>query len=215
MSYDFHTHTLLSDGALSPIEMISESVAKGYKVIAIGYLDRLVAEITKDCVLAQKHWNIIAIPGVELTHLPAKSIADAAKQAKAAKAKLVVAHGETIAENVEPGTNLAAVKSPDVDILAHPGLITIEEAQLAAQNDIYIEISARKGHALTNGHVVKIAQQAGAKLIVNSDAHDDRDLLTPDFTRAVALGAGIEESYLAVILNNNPLTLLNKLNITL
>jgi len=221
MSYDFHTHTLLSDGELSPIEMISESVAKGYKVIAItdhvaiGYLDRLIAEISKDCALAQKHWDIIAIPGVELTHLPAKSIADAAKQAKDAGAKLVVAHGETITENVKPGTNLAAVKSPNVDILAHPGLLTIEEAEIAAKNDIYIEISARKGHSFTNGHVVKIAQRAGVKLIVNSDGHDDRDLLTPDFARAVALGAGIEESELTAILIDNPLTLLNKLNISI
>ncbi|MCK5429882.1 MAG: histidinol phosphate phosphatase domain-containing protein, partial [Anaerolineales bacterium] len=145
MSYDFHTHTLLSDGVLSPVEMISESVSKGYKVIAItdhvavGYLDRLISEIMKDCALAQENWLITAIPGVELTHLPVKSIADVAKKAKAAGAKLVEAHGETITENVEPGTNLAAVQSPDVDILAHPGLITAEEAQLAAQNSIYLE----------------------------------------------------------------------------
>ena len=220
MSYDFHTHTLLSDGVLSPVEMISESVSKGYKVIAItdhvavGYLDRLISEIMKDCALAQENWLITAIPGVELTHLPVKSIADVAKKAKAAGAKLVVAHGETITENVEPGTNLAAVQSPDVDILAHPGLITAEEAQIAAQNGIYLEISARKGHSFTNGHVVKIAQRAGAKLIVNSDGHDKDDLLTPDFARAVALGAGITEADLNVILNDNPLALLAKLGIS-
>jgi len=200
--------------------MISESVAKGYKVIAItdhvaiGYLERLISEITKDCALAQGNWPITAIPGVELTHLPATSIADTAQKAKAAGAKLVVIHGETIVENVEPGTNLAAVQSPDVDILAHPGLITLEEAQLAAQNNIYIEISARKGHSFTNGHVVKITKQAGTKLIVNSDGHDTGDLLTPDFAREVALGAGVKESDLKVILNDNPLALLDKLNIS-
>ncbi|MCK5429059.1 MAG: hypothetical protein KAI94_06285, partial [Anaerolineales bacterium] len=94
------------------------------------------------------------------------------------------------------------------------GLITAEEAQIAAQNGIYLEISARKGHSFTNGHVVKIAQRAGAKLIVNSDGHDKDDLLTPDFARAVALGAGITEADLNVILNDNPLALLAKLGIS-
>ena len=31
-------------------------------------------------------------------------------------------------EPVEPGTNLAAASCPDVDVLAHPGLLTAEEA---------------------------------------------------------------------------------------
>jgi len=161
-----------------------------------------------------KNWDIIAISGVELTYLPVESIADAAKQVKEAGAQIVVVHGETIAENVPPGTNMAAVSCPYVDILAHPGLITMEEAKLAAKNGIYLEISARKGHSFTNGHVAKVANAAGAKLLVNSDGHDTGDLLTPDFARAVALGAGVEESELNTILNDNPLALLAKLNIS-
>ena len=60
-----------------------------------------------------------------------------------------------------------------------------------------------------------ITQKAGAKLIVNSDGHDKNDLLTPDFARKVALGAGIVESELATILNDNPLALLRRINISL
>ena len=45
---------------------------------------------------------------------------------------LVVVHGESIIEPVEKGTNIAALQCPYVDILAHPGLITLEEAKMAA-----------------------------------------------------------------------------------
>ena len=81
MVYDFHTHTSLSDGSLSPIELIRRALAKGYKAIAltdhvgIGYLDRIIREVAEDCALARAHWPILAIPGVELlTSLPGQSM---------------------------------------------------------------------------------------------------------------------------------------------
>jgi len=67
------------------------------------------------------------------------------------------------------------VQSPHVDILAHPGFITLEEAKLASANDVYLEITARKQHASTNKHVAQVARQAGARLLVNSDAHNELD----------------------------------------
>src|SRR5512136_2583665 len=177
--YDFHTHTFLSDGELSPVELIRRASEKGYRGIALtdhvgmGSLERLIRETVEDCRIAREYWDIAAIPGVELTHLPARAIAEAAKKAKDLGAWIVVVHGETIVEPVEKGTNLAALNSPHVDILAHPGLLTPEEAKLAAEKDIFLEISARKGHSLTNGHVSKLALKAGAKLLVDSDAHTD------------------------------------------
>ena len=33
--YDFHTHTFLSDGVLSPIELIRRALVRGYKAMAI------------------------------------------------------------------------------------------------------------------------------------------------------------------------------------
>jgi histidinol phosphatase-like PHP family hydrolase len=68
------------------------------------------------------------IPGVELTHVAPRRIAPLAQRAKELGAGLVLVHGETISEPVRPGTNRAAVECPAVDILAHPGLITLEEA---------------------------------------------------------------------------------------
>ena len=218
--YDFHTHTFLSDGELSPVELIRRASEKGYRGIAltdhvgVGSLERLIREIVEDCRIAREHWDIAAIPGVELTHLPARTIAQAAKRAKELGAWIVVVHGETVVEPVEKGTNLAAVRSPDVDILAHPGLITMEEARLAASNGVFIEVSARKSHSLTNGHVVKTALAAGCKMLLDSDAHDSPDLLSPELATAILLGSGLGEKESKEVLAANPSILLKKLPLT-
>jgi putative hydrolase len=217
MVYDFHTHTSLSDGDLSPIEMIRRAVVKGYTTIAltdhaaVGDMQRIIQEIIQVCTMARNYWKILAIPGIELTHVPAQAIAETAKKAKDLGAWIVVVHGETIVEPVEKGTNLAAISSPHVDILAHPGLLTREEAQLATEKGKFLEISARKGHSLTNGHVAKLAIQAGAKLLVDSDSHTDSDLLTDAFASAIIHGAGVEDAICQQILAENPKILVDKI----
>jgi putative hydrolase len=215
--YDFHTHTSLSDGALSPVELIRRALEQDYRAIAltdhagIGYLERVIEETDADCALARAHWPILAIPGVELTHLPPRAIGEAAKRAKELGAWLVVVHGESIIEPVEKGTNKAALQCPYVDILAHPGLISPEEAELAATTGIFLEISARSGHSLSNGHIVQQSRIAGAKLLLNSDAHDESDLLTLDLARRIARGAGLDEKESDEILINNVQALLTRL----
>ncbi|MFH1002838.1 MAG: histidinol phosphate phosphatase domain-containing protein [Chloroflexota bacterium] len=214
---DFHSHTSLSDGALSPVEIIRYAVVNHHRAIALtdhsatGTLARLISEVSQACALARAHWDIMAIPGIELTHVPAAAIAETARQAKELGAWLVVVHGETITEPVEKGTNLAALTSPHVDILAHPGLLTLEEARLAAANGIFLEISARKGHCLTNGHVAALAQRTGARLLLNSDAHTEEDLLTSSRARAIVHGAGLDERACHQVLTTNPTTLIKKL----
>jgi len=197
MIYDFHTHTFLSDGINSPIELIRFAVASGYRCIGItdhasySNLDYLIKSIKKDCKLAEDYWDIIAIPGVELTNIPVKSINDMAKNAKELGAKIVVVHGETIVEEVEPGTNWEAVNSKYVDLLAHPGLLTPREAKAAAENDIYIEITSRVGHSLTNGIVAGVGREAGVKFLISSDSHSHKDLFSYDFQKKVAEGSGL------------------------
>lgn len=217
MVYDLHTHTSLSDGELSPAELVRRCVLNGYRAIGItdhvgvGYLERLIQELALDCDLARKHWPILAVPGVELTHVPPPAIAEAAKRAKDLGA-LVVVHGETIVEPVEEGTNKAALQCPHVDILAHPGIITVEEAEMAADAGIFLEISARKGHSLTNGHIVQLARLTGAKLLLNSDAHSQTDILTPTLARQIARGAGLDEAEADEVLVANAQELLQRFN---
>ncbi|NIM04118.1 MAG: histidinol phosphate phosphatase domain-containing protein, partial [Armatimonadetes bacterium] len=108
------------------------------------------------------------------------------------------------------GTNLAAVKSPNVDILAHPGLIAPEEAALAAKNDILLELSARGGHCLCNGRVARLGLEAGASLLVNSDTHAPENLLTQELQRMVAEGAGLSNAEVEKALRINPEALLKR-----
>ena len=217
MIYDFHTHTFFSDGINSPIELIRYAAAAGYKCIAItdhasySNIDDLVSAAIKDCNLAEKYWDIIAIPGVELTSIPAESINDMAKYAKENGARIIVVHGESTVEKVEPGTNLKAVTSEHVDLLAHPGLITAEEAKKAAKNDVYIEITRRSGHSLSNGIVVKNGIQAGVKFLINSDAHSHKDLYMEGIQQKVAMAAGLEASDINEIFNINNMSFLKKL----
>jgi len=217
MIYDFHTHTFLSDGELSPMELIRRAIVNGYKAIAVtdhagpGELERFIVEVSRDCELAQRYWDITAIPGVELTHLPPPAISNVSRQAKQLGAKIVVIHGETTVEPVEPGTNLAAVRSSDVDILAHPGMITLEEAAIAKENGVFLEISARRGHQLTNDHVIKTARDAGARLLLNSDAHDEEDLLTTDAIDNMLAGTALNDVEKTAILQTNPGALLERI----
>ena len=216
--YDFHTHTFLSDGVLSPIELIRRAIVVGYQTMAItdhvgpGNLEYVLSTLKKDCEMAEKRWDIKVFTGVEITHTPIEDIDLLAKDARALGAQVVNVHGETIMEPVVSGTNLAAVSSQYVDILAHPGLITLDEASLAAQNGVFLEISGRKGHGLANGHVANIARKTGATLILDSDAHEPDDLMTQEYAEKVAIGSGLNEKEKETILNQSPLTLIHRVN---
>ncbi len=212
--YDFHTHTFLSDGVLAPIELIRRAHVIGYRGLAVtdhvgpGNLEPVLKALVKDCEMGSRRWDILALPGVEITHVPKEDIDELAREAKAIGAKVVNVHGETVVEPVEPGTNRAAVSSSHVDVLAHPGLITSEEASIAARNGVFLEVSARKGHSFANGHVVQVAREAGARMVLDSDAHRPEDLMTRQFALSVARGAGLSEEDADVLLDSSPKDLL-------
>jgi histidinol phosphatase-like PHP family hydrolase len=217
MVYDFHTHSFLSDGVLLPIELIRRAAARGYRAIAItdhcsaGNMAAVLEAVIADCRLAEEHWEIRAIPGVELTHLPPAALPEAAAQARRLGAAVIVVHGETPVEPVPAGTNLAALRCPEVDILAHPGSLDVELAGLAARSQIFLELSAHRGHCLANGAVAAAARAAGADLLVNSDAHAPSDILNDDLALQVALGAGLSEEEARGALRDNPERLLERI----
>ena len=217
--FDFHTHTFLSDGVLSPVELIRRAHVLGYRVIAVtdhvghGNIEFVLKTLVKDCELASRRWDILALPGVEITHTPSGDIDYLARAARELGAKVVNVHGETIVEPVEPGTNRAAVSSPHVDVLAHPGLIALEDAEIAARHGVFLEVSARKGHAFANGHVVHAAKRTGARMLLDSDAHEPGDLLTREFAMNVARGAGLDELETISLLEDSPRSLLERVGI--
>jgi histidinol phosphatase-like PHP family hydrolase len=204
---DLHSHTFLSDGVLLPSEHLRRAVVKGHAAMAItDHADASNLEVLLESLLRLvreqgNDFDLVFVPGVELTHVAPQSIAPLAHRAAELGAALVVVHGETIVEPVAPGTNAAAAACPDVDILAHPGMVTVEEARLAAANGVYLEITARGGHSLANGHVACVARQAGARLVLNTDTHAPGDMIDQPTARRVAAAAGLndDEVYAATV----------------
>jgi putative hydrolase len=208
---DLHTHTTLSDGAVLPSELVRRAEISGYKAIALtdhvdsGNMETIlkqVVKLTKDLNSAKCGGGIKVLPGVEITHMPPPLIPDMAKEARRLGAKIVVVHGESPVEPVSPGTNLSALQS-DIDILAHPGMIKEEEVKLAKERGIYLELSIRKGHCLTNGRLVVLARKYQAKLVINTDTHRPEELLSEDLIKKVGLGSGLTEEELKEVIQNS------------
>jgi putative hydrolase len=196
---DLHTHTIFSDGLLIPSELVRYAAVTGYRAIAVtdhgdhSNLDFIIPRIVHVCEILSVSHKLQVIPGIELTFVPPEHIAELAGKARGLGARIIVVHGETIVEPVIPGTNMAALHAP-IDILAHPGLITEEGAALAAERGIFLEITTRRGHSLTNGHVARLARETGAPLIMNTDAHLPEDLVTDEAAWKIAAGAGLTEN---------------------
>lgn len=206
-------HSLFSDGELLPSELARRAANLNHEVIAItDHVDysnvEQIPQIQKAIDDINANWNIKVVLGAEVTHVPTESIDGVAKKAKDLGAQIVVVHGETLNEPVIEGTNYAAVNSEYVDILGHPGLITYEEAQIAKENRIYLEISARNGHCLGNGHVANIATEVGNKLLVNTDTHSPDNLITFEKSYEIALGAGLSKKEAMAAIVDNPRELL-------
>jgi histidinol phosphatase-like PHP family hydrolase len=190
--------------------MLRRVAAVGFGALAItdhvdaSNMAAVIASLRRVLEWQPRDFETELLVGVELTHVGPQSIDSLAQWAKGMGAEVVVVHGETIVEPVAPGTNRAAVESDAVDILAHPGLLTLEDARLAAERGCYVEITTRQGHCLTNGHVAKVCGLAGAKMVVSSDAHAPSDFVSLAFAQQVAAGAGLTEAAIIAATVTNP-----------
>ncbi len=204
---DLHTHSLYSDGELIPSELVRRFEASGYSAVAItdhvdsSTLDFVIPRVVRAAKDLTEAQSVTVIPGAELTHVPPALIDPLCRKARELGARIVVVHGETIVEPVPPGTNRAAIEA-GADLLAHPGLISPEEVRLASEKGVYLEISGRKGHSLTNGHVARLAREFGARLVLDSDTHSPGDIMGETLAQKVAMGAGLPFSGFAELLSN-------------
>ncbi len=205
---DFHTHTLFSDGVLLPSELVRRAENAGYRAIGLtdhadgSNLEFVLKGLVKVAAELNRFQNTFVIPGVEITHAPPQQVPQLVQQARKLGAIIIIVHGESPVEPVAAGTNRAGIESK-ADILAHPGFITDSDAALAAQNGVLLEITARQGHSLTNGHVARMAMKTGAKLVINTDTHTPDNLITLDRASQLLIGAGLVESEATKVLKNN------------
>lgn len=205
---DLHTHSLFSDGELLPSELIRRAEIIGYKAIAItdhvdsSNIDFVIPRIVNAVKKIRGFVSIEVIPGAEITHVPPQIISELVKEARYLGARIVIVHGETIAEPVAPGTNRAAIES-HADILAHPGIISTEDLLFAKDKGVSLEITSRKGHCLSNGYVAKEAMKFGVPLCINTDAHSPLDLITKEMAIRILHASGIEENRIDLIFENS------------
>lgn len=205
---DLHTHTLFSDGELLPSELVRRAEVAGYTAIAItdhvdsSNIDFVLPRIVKVCKALNRHWKILAIPGVEITHVPVQEIKALVKLARKLGAKVVVVHGETVAEPVIPGTNRAAIEA-GCDILAHPGMISREDVALAKKRGVHLEITTRKSHSKTNKRLVGLARAIGAKLVLDNDAHCGCNLVSCSSASSLLKKLGLRKAEIAQVFANS------------
>lgn len=212
---DFNTHTFLSNGSCSPGELVRHAEENSYRVIGItdhvdaSNLELVLSALIRFCRETQAFLKVRVIPGVEITHVPPGQIPSLVSRARQLGARIVVMHGETISEEVAIGTNRAGIEA-GVDILAHPGLISKEDAALAAEKGVFLEISSHAEHAFCNGRITAMARETGAQLVLDSNAHSPSELLTADKREKIAFGAGLSAEELDRI-NSNMVSLYEKL----
>lgn len=205
---DLHAHSVFSDGVLIPAELVRRYESCGYRALAItdhadsSNIDFIIPRIVKVCDDLNGKQSVQVIPGIEITHSPPALIPDLVKTARDLGAKIVVLHGETVTEPVAPGTNRAGIEA-GIDILAHPGLLTLEDARLAAENNVFVEITSRPGHNITNGHVAKVAEEAGSGMVLNSDCHEPSDIVSKEYAEKIVKGAGLADDSFSVLLSNS------------
>jgi len=211
---EFHTHTFFSDGCLSPVELVRRAFVLGDGVIALtDHVDFTNVEHVLKSQLKIKgeiDWDIDVLVGVELTHIPVGKIPKMVALALGFGAEIVVGHGESPVEPVEEGTNHAYIAS-GVDVLAHPGRLTGEDARLARENGVFIELTTRHGHRRGNRRVAAAAQEAGAKMIVDTDTHSPENLITQEQALKLALGSGLRRREALETVVENPKRLLERL----
>jgi len=215
---EFHSHTVFSDGLLLPAALVYEAAEKEHEAIAIT--DHVDASNIEDVLFALNKFikeqgptlPIKVLPGVELSYLDPSLIEKYAILARDLGAKVIIVHGESPIEPAVPkGTNHVALKLKGlIDILAHPGWITEEEAIQAKVNHIYLELSARSGHEKGNHHVAKLAKQFKAKLLVNTDAHSEKNLITQQQAYQIAMAAGLKKEEAIKVIKNNAQELLKR-----
>lgn len=134
--------------------------------------------------------NVEAWAGVELCHIPPALLPDAVREAREAGAQFVLVHGESITDQVEQGTNFAAIEA-GADIVTHPGLVDAEAAIFAAEKGVAFEFTSCARHAFANAHTAAMAMKYGVPLVRGSNAGKAEELTTRAFWPMIVKGAEV------------------------
>ncbi len=192
---DLHMHTTWSDGAHSIEEMVEAAREKGYTYIAITdhsqYLkvangltpERLRQQRQEIERLNDKFEDITILAGVEMDILPDGSLDyddDVLAEMDIVIASIHLAFSQPKEKIMERLKN--ALQNHHVDIIAHPTGRLIGRRvgyevdmdlliELAKETNTALELNANPNRLDLSAHEIQRAQEAGVKVVINTDAH--------------------------------------------
>jgi len=193
---DLHTHTEWSDGGNTVAEMVDGAATFGHDYIAIsdhatgpgmvggvGVSDEDLLAQLEDVESVAADADIDVFSGVEANIGEDGSISVA--DDVLAELDIVVASPHAALDGDGTDRLVAAAKHPEVDIIGHPtgrylnrraGLdVDIERlASVAADHDTALEVNASPARLDLGGYAVKQAIEAGAAVVIDTDAHSPR-----------------------------------------
>lgn len=222
---DFHVHVRLdgtgegarnalsNDNGMLPAEALRYASLCGCRAVGLvlrsdGWNLSGVAALAQHVRRIGLYTNVEAFAGVELVHVPPALLPEVVQEARTAGADFVMVHGETLAEQhldlVDAGTNFAAVEA-GADILAHPGIVDAEVAAFAAEKGVALEWTACPRHALSNSHVVAMAERFNTILLPGSDARNMAELVAPARWKQLFQGGMLSDTLQKNMRNNSAL----------
>ncbi|WP_226667105.1 DNA polymerase/3'-5' exonuclease PolX [Metabacillus litoralis] len=193
---DLHMHSTWSDGAFTIREMVEACRKKGYKYIAITdhsqYLkvangltsERLRAQRKEIDLLNEEYSDITILAGVEMDILPDATLDYDDELLQEMDLVIASIHSSfSQSQDVIMDRLKTALKNNHVDIIAHPtGRIIGKRKgydvdidmllELAKETDTALELNANPNRLDLSAEYVKKAQEAGVKLVINTDAHN-------------------------------------------
>ncbi|MEK4653030.1 DNA polymerase/3'-5' exonuclease PolX [Niallia sp. FSL W8-0954] len=197
---DLHMHTTASDGAHSLEEMIEANRKLGYQYMAITdhsqYLkvangltpDRVRKQIKEIKRLNSKYEDITILAGAEMDILPDGTLDYDDELLKELDIVIASIHSAFSQSKDKIMNRLkAAMENKYVNIIAHPTGRKIGKRdgydidmemliQLAKETNTILELNSNPNRLDLNAAHVKMAQDAGVKIVINTDAHYKHEL---------------------------------------
>jgi len=192
---DLHSHTTLSDGRNSLEEMAAAARERGYAYLAItdhsashGFGDHVTAERLWERVEEVREWNegkrgFRLLAGSEI-NIGLDGALDYPDDLVEALDWVVASVHTSFSVGDEAMTErvLAAIENPNVDCIGHltgrligrrePYGIDVEAvAEAAARTGKMLEINGNPNRRDLSEHHARLAREAGATIVLNTDAH--------------------------------------------
>ena len=216
---DLHMHSTLSDGHASVEEMALAALERGYEYVAItdhsathGFgndvqADELLRQVERIKAIEIDGMTVLA--GTETNILPDGSLDYEDEVLEQLDWVIASLHTSfRLAEKKQTDRMVTAMRHPLVDAIGHPTGRLIERREAyaididrviaaAVETGTFLEINANPDRRDLNDVYAKAAAEAGAMLVIDSDAHWPRTLKNMRYGIATARRAWITKSSVA------------------